>query len=125
LEQGEDAKVSTWLKVLGALHRQPEELWAGIRIEIGMEAPSGERPKEPGETERRILDRLSKGGGEFIGPVARLAGWIRRSKRETWKGLRNLLAEGRIVKLAGQRGRGGGSWYALVGAKAKGGRTQP
>lgn len=116
LEQGEDAKVSTWLKALRALGRQPVELWAGIELAY---VEPGEKPKELklGETERRILEWLRERGGKFTGPVAQLARQIGRSERETWKGLKNLLGQGRIIKLACRKGRGQGNTYVLAGAE--------
>lgn len=118
LEQGEDAKISTWLKVLKALGRRPEELWADLGLAWEMEGP-----EELGETERRILECLWHSGGEITGPVRELAERIGRSERETWNGLKELLDRGRIVKLVSRRGRGRGNTYALaeaeVEAKAK------
>lgn len=118
LEEGEDAKVSTWLKALRVLHRRPEELWADLELPYEEEE---ERPKELGETERRILECLRLSGGELTAPVPRLAERVGRSKRETWKGLKELLEQGRIVKLVKRRGRGRGNTYAL--AEAEKGRS--
>jgi len=104
--------VSTWLKVLRVLERRPEELWAGL----GMSWPCGvgEGMEDLRETERRILECLRHSGGEFSGPVWQLAERIGRSERATWKGLRELLDRGKIVKLVSRRGRGQGNTYRLV-----------
>jgi len=114
LEEGEDAKVSTWLKVLGVLHRRPEELWADLELPYG---EGEEKPKELGETERRILEYLRLSGGEFTGPATLLAERIGRSERETWKGLKELLEQGQIVKVVSRRGRGRGNTYVIAEAE--------
>lgn len=109
LEQGANAKMGTWLKVLGALGKRPEELFAGLPMPQGLK-PSA-RESEAGQQIKWYLGAI---GGRFSGTVPQLARRLGLSERTTWRGLAELQKLGEIIKVEKGRGRGRGNTYVLV-----------
>jgi len=117
LEAGADIRVSRWLKAVQALGRKAEELFSSLELEPEEGKRAQRRPS--GEVVVRILDRLRRSGGCFRGTAQEMAEQIGMSERQTWRGIRKLEEEGRILKRA-QRGPGG--YLILILKEAEEGR---
>lgn len=105
------------IKVVLALGRRPEEVFAGLswEWEEGVPPPKEERPREGAK--RELLHLLRRCRGRRRDTVAGFAEKINRSRSTTRRALRELEEEGEIVVHRQPRGSRYGHLYLLREAR--------